>query len=163
MPTVQIVGSTHIRAPMKAILQRVTEASVAVEGDTIGAIGNGLVILFCAEAGDSDADAEFFARKIARMRIFQDHEERMNLSLLDVGGQALVVSQFTLAAQWRKGNRPGFSDAAPPEEGRRLYRHFRDRLAQEGVPVASGRFGTHMKVHLLNDGPVTIVMDSRLP
>jgi D-tyrosyl-tRNA(Tyr) deacylase len=142
-------------------VQRVKQASVAVDGETVGAIARGMAILFCAEEGDADTDADFFARKIARMRIFEDAEGRLNLSLLDVGGAALVVSQFTLAAAWRKGNRPSFSGAASPDTGRRLYDRFCRQLAHEGVEVGTGRFGTHMEVALINDGPVTIWMNSQ--
>ena len=142
-------------------MQRVKQASVAVDGETVGAIARGMAILFCAEEGDADTDADFFARKIARMRIFEDAEGRLNLSLLDVGGAALVVSQFTLAAAWRKGNRPSFSGAASPDTGRRLYDRFCRQLAHEGVEVGTGRFGTHMEVALINDGPVTIWMNSQ--
>jgi D-tyrosyl-tRNA(Tyr) deacylase len=142
-------------------VQRVKKASVVVGGETVGAIAKGMAILFCAEEGDADTAADFFARKIARMRIFEDAEGRLNLSLLDVGGAALVVSQFTLAAAWRKGNRPSFSGAASPDTGRRLYDRFCRQLAHEGVEVGTGRFGTHMEVALINDGPVTIWMNSR--
>ncbi len=146
---------------MKALLQRVSEASVEVDGEIIGAVGRGLVILFCAEQDDREADAEALARKIAKLRIFPDEAGKMNLSLLDVGGGALAVSQFTLAADLSRGNRPGFSGAAPPELGESLYRHFCAQLAQHGITLATGRFGAHMKVHLVNDGPVTIWIDSR--
>ncbi len=145
---------------MKAVLQRVREASVVVAGETVGAVGPGLLILFCAVKGDAADDATFLARKIARMRIFNDADGRMNRSVLDVGGSALAVSQFTLAAEWRKGNRPGFSNAAPPDEGEALYEDFCARLEDEGLQVARGRFGAHMDVGLVNDGPVTIVMDT---
>ncbi len=146
---------------MKALLQRVSEASVEVDGEIIGAVGRGLVILFCAEQDDREADAEALARKIAKLRIFPDEAGKMNLSLLDVGGGALAVSQFTLAADLSRGNRPGFSGAAPPDLGESLYRHFCAQLAQHGITLATGRFGAHMKVHLVNDGPVTIWIDSR--
>lgn len=146
---------------MRAVVQRVKQASVKVGEETVGAIGKGLLVLFCAEDGDSAADADFFARKIARMRIFEDGEARLNLSLPDVGGAILVVSQFTLAAVWRKGNRPSFSGAASPEAGRSLYDRFCRQLTQEGLPVETGRFGARMEVELINDGPVTIWMNSR--
>lgn len=145
---------------MKAVLQRAGEASVVVDGEVVGKIGQGLVVFLCVVDEDGEAEADFFARKIARMRIFGDAGGRMNLSLLDVAGAALVVSQFTLAARWRKGNRPGFSGAAGPEAGDLLYRYFCSRLGQEGIPVCTGRFGAHMEVRLVNDGPVTIWMDS---
>jgi len=146
---------------MKALLQRVSEAGVEIAGEVVGAIGRGLVVLFCAEPGDREADANALARKIAKLRIFADAAGKMNLSVLDVGGGALAVSQFTLAADLSRGNRPGFSGAAPPELGESLYRHFCAQLAEEGLAVATGRFGADMAVHLVNDGPVTIWIDSR--
>jgi D-tyrosyl-tRNA(Tyr) deacylase len=144
---------------MRAVLQRVSEASVTVAGETVGRIGPGLLVLFCAEGGDTDADAAFFARKIAAMRIFADDAGKMNRSIGDAGGAVLAVSQFTLAARWRRGNRPGFSDAAAPAEGARLYDLFCEGLREEGLTVETGRFGAEMSVALVNDGPVTIVMD----
>ena len=148
---------------MKAVLQRAREASVSVDGDPLASIGPGLVILLCAVPGDDDDTAAYLARKIARMRIFADDQGRMNRSLLDTHGEALAISQFTLAAEWRKGNRPGFSAAAPPEAGLALYETFCRLLAAEGVPVRTGRFGAHMEVSLVNDGPVTIWMDTDTP
>ncbi|MBI2978478.1 MAG: D-tyrosyl-tRNA(Tyr) deacylase [Rhodospirillales bacterium] len=145
---------------MKAVLQRVAGASVDLDGETIAAIGVGLVVLVCAEKSDDEAEADFFARKIAHMRLFADAERKTNRSLLDVKGEALAISQFTLAADWRKGNRPSFSDAADPATAERLYEHFCEKLAAEGVPVKKGRFRSHMRVNLVNDGPVTIWMDS---
>ncbi len=146
---------------MRALLQRVSEARVEVAGETLGAIGGGLLILYCAERGDGEAEAAAMARKIARLRIFADEAGKMNLSLLDTGGQALAVSQFTLAADLSRGNRPGFSNAAPPEAGEALYDHFCECLRAEGIAVETGRFGAQMAVHLVNDGPVTIWLDSR--
>lgn len=143
---------------MRALVQRVTEASVTVEGAVVGEIGPGLLVLVCAMRGDDEARAEAMAAKVAKLRIFRDAEDRMNLSLRDTGGAALVVSQFTLAAETR-GNRPGFSTAAPPEEGRRLYEHFAAALRAEGIAVATGRFGADMAVRLTNSGPVTIWLD----
>jgi D-tyrosyl-tRNA(Tyr) deacylase len=145
---------------MKALLQRVSEARVDIEGETVGAVGRGLVVLFCAEPGDREADAEAMARKIAKLRIFADEAGKMNRSLIDVGGAALAVSQFTLAADLSRGNRPGFSGAAPPDLGEALYRHFCAQLAEQGIAVETGRFGAEMAVHLVNDGPVTIWIDS---
>lgn len=145
---------------MRALLQRVTRASVAVEGAVLGEIGPGLMILVCAMQGDTEAEADRLAAKIAKLRIFQDEAGKMNRSLLDTRGAALVVSQFTLAADTSRGNRPGFSAAAPPDEGRRLYEHFAARLQAQGVEVATGRFGADMAVSLVNDGPVTISMES---
>ncbi|MFA8387663.1 MAG: D-aminoacyl-tRNA deacylase [Pelagibaca sp.] len=145
---------------MRALIQRVSEASVTVDAEVLGAIGPGLLILICAMQGDTEAQAEKLAAKIAKLRIFKDDEGRMNRSLLDFGGSALVVSQFTLAADTSRGNRPGFSTAAAPEDGNRLYEHFADQIAAQGIQVAKGRFGADMKVRLVNDGPVTIWMDS---
>ena len=130
-----------------------------VEGELVGETGRGFLILVCAMGGDSETQAEKLAAKIAKLRVFKDEQGKMNLSVRDIGGSALVVSQFTLAADLR-GNRPGFSTAAPPEMGERLYRHFARALEKEGVPVATGRFGADMAVSLVNDGPVTIWMDT---
>lgn len=145
---------------MRAVLQRVSQASVTVDGEAIGEIGPGLLILVCAMQGDGEEQARKLAAKISKLRIFQDDAGKMNRSVLDTGGAALVVSQFTLAADTRSGNRPGFSTAAAPEDGNRLYEYFADQLAQLGVPVARGRFGADMKVALINDGPVTIWMEN---
>ncbi len=147
---------------MRAVLQRVTRADVQVDGVRIGAVERGLLILICAMQGDTEAKAARLAAKIAKLRIFKDDQGKMNLSVRDVGGAALVVSQFTLAADLR-GNRPGFSTAALPELGERLYLHFSASLAAEGVPVANGRFGADMAVSLTNDGPVTIWIDTDAP
>lgn len=144
---------------MKAVLQRVSEAAVRVDGDVVGEIGPGLLVLVCAMQGDTEANADKLAVKVARCRIFRDEADKMNCSVLDTGGAVLVVSQFTLAADTASGNRPGFSRAAPPAEGERLYDYFADRLRAEGLEVAQGRFGADMKVSLLNDGPVTIPME----
>lgn len=148
---------------MKVVIQRASDASVTVDGQVVGAIGPGLVILLCVEPEDSEAEAEFFAAKIAALRIFADGAGKMNLSIKDVGGAALAVSQFTLAGTWRKGNRPGFSGAAPPDQGKRLYEHFCRALEGQGVRVEKGVFAAHMEVRLTNDGPVTLWMDSRNP
>lgn len=144
---------------MRALIQRVTEASVTVGDRVTGSIGPGLLILVCAMRGDDEANAEKLAARIARLRIFRDDAGKMNRSLLDTGGAALVVSQFTLAADTSRGNRPGFSEAAPPEEGERLYRHFSDALRAQGIHVENGEFGADMDVRLTNQGPVTIWMD----
>ena len=145
---------------MRALLQRVSEAQVRVNGAEIGACGRGLMILVCAMQGDTDEDATRLALKISKLRIFTDDGGKMNRSVLDIAGEALVVSQFTLAADTTRGNRPGFSAAAPPEEGKALYEKFVRNLAELGVPVATGEFGADMKVSLINDGPVTIFMES---
>jgi D-tyrosyl-tRNA(Tyr) deacylase len=144
---------------VRAVLQRVTEARVHVDGQLIGETGKGFLILVCAMGGDSEAQAEKLAAKVAKLRVFKDDQGKMNLSIRDIGGSALVVSQFTLAADLR-GNRPGFSTAAPPAEGERLYKHFSQALEKECVPVANGQFGADMAVSLVNDGPVTIWMDT---
>ncbi|MAU48147.1 MAG: D-tyrosyl-tRNA(Tyr) deacylase [Rhodobacteraceae bacterium] len=144
---------------MRALIQRVTEARVSVGGAVLGEVGPGLLVLVCAMQGDGDAQAGKLAAKVAKLRIFKDDEGRMNRSVRDVDGAALVVSQFTLAAESR-GNRPGFSTAAAPDEGRRLYELFAAKLQGEGVPVATGRFGADMQVALVNDGPVTIWLDT---
>lgn len=144
---------------MRAILQRVDRASVAVDGQTVGEIGKGLMILVCAMQGDTEAQADKLAAKIAKLRIFKDDAGKMNLSVKDAGGAALIVSQFTLAADLR-GNRPGFSPAAAPDDGKRLYEHFTARIAAEGIPTANGIFGADMDVSLVNQGPVTIWLDT---
>ncbi|MET0439246.1 MAG: D-aminoacyl-tRNA deacylase [Devosia sp.] len=144
---------------MRALVQRVQSASVTVDGEITGQIGPGLLVLVCAMQDDTDDLSDWLAQKIAKLRIFQDDAGKMNRSLLDIGGSALVVSQFTLAAD-TKGNRPGFSRAAPPERGRDLYEKFSAALAATGTPVANGIFGADMKVALVNDGPVTIWLDT---
>lgn len=145
---------------MRALIQRVREARVEVEGQVVGQTGPGLLILICAMQGDTDAQAAHLAGKIHRLRIFRDAAGKMNLALKDTGGSALVVSQFTLAADTRSGNRPGFSTAAPPAQGEALYLAFADHLRALGVAVQTGQFGADMAVHLVNDGPVTIWMDT---
>lgn len=145
---------------MRALIQRVTEASVSIDDDVVGSIGSGLVVLLGVADGDTDADAQYLADKIANMRIFADEQGRFNLSSLDVGAELLVVSQFTLYADTRRGRRPDFTRAAAPDEANRLYeaacRMFRDN----GLTVATGRFQAYMQVRLVNDGPVTILVDS---
>ncbi len=145
---------------MRALLQRVSHASVTVDGDVIGRTGPGLLILICAMQGDGEAQADQLAAKVSKLRIFKDEAGKMNRSVVDIGGSALVVSQFTLAADTSRGNRPGFSAAAAPDEGRALYEYFAAKLAETGVPVETGEFGADMKVELLNDGPVTIWMEA---
>ncbi len=144
---------------MRALIQRVSEAAVRVDGTVVGKIGPGLLILICAMEGDTDGNADQLAAKIAKLRIFKDENDKMNRSVKDIGGAALVVSQFTLAADTSRGNRPGFSTAAKPDEGNRLYEYFSDQMRQQGLEVAQGRFGADMKVSLVNDGPVTIWME----
>jgi D-tyrosyl-tRNA(Tyr) deacylase len=141
-----------------ALLQRVSRAQVDVGGQTIGAINQGLLVLVCAEPTDTSATAERLLAKVLKLRIFGDEAGKMNLSVQDVQGGLLIVSQFTLAADTRSGNRPGFKDAAPPEQGRALYQHLVDRARAQHPVVATGEFGADMQVSLLNDGPVTIPM-----
>ncbi|WP_306044888.1 D-aminoacyl-tRNA deacylase [Nioella sp. MMSF_3534] len=145
---------------MRALIQRISEAAVRVDGEIIGQSGPGLLILVCAMQGDGEAQAETLATKISKLRIFTDEAGKMNRSILDMGGSALVVSQFTLAADTSRGNRPGFSTAAPPAEGDRLYQHFAAHLSGLGIPTETGKFGADMKVSLVNDGPVTIWIDT---
>ncbi len=147
---------------MRAVVQRVSEANVTVDGVVTGKIDNGFLVLLGVTAGDTDEHVRVLAGKIARLRVFRDDQEKMNLSLLDTGGQALVVSQFTLYADMAKGNRPSFIHAAPPEQANRLYEDFCAALAGHGIGVEKGVFGAHMDVRLLNDGPVTLCMDTDL-
>ena len=145
---------------MRALVQRVAEAEVTVAGRSTGRIGPGLLVLVCAMQGDDATAAEKLAARVTKLRIFRDAADKMNLSVQDIGGAVLVVSQFTLAADTRTGNRPGFSTAAPPTEGERLYLHFAQALRDLGLPVETGEFGADMRVALVNDGPVTIWIDS---
>ena len=145
---------------MRALLQRVSEASVVVAGEVVSAIDGGLVVLLGIAAGDGESEADSLARKVAAVRVFADADGKMNLSVTQAGGSALVVSQFTLVADLSRGNRPGFSRAAPPETAEALYQHFCTRLREHGVPVQTGRFGAEMDVRLVNAGPVTIWMDT---
>jgi len=145
---------------LKAVIQRVSKASVSVDGETVGSIGPGLAVLLGVARGDTLDDVRRLAEKTAGLRIFSDAEGRFNLSLLDTGGEALVISQFTLLADSRKGRRPSFTNAAPPDEAEPLVAGFETVLRDMGVRVAGGRFGAHMLVEILNDGPVTIILDS---
>jgi D-tyrosyl-tRNA(Tyr) deacylase len=147
---------------MRALLQRVTYASVSVDGATIAEIGPGLVVLLGVATGDDDAAAAWLAPKVAGLRIFDDHAGAMNLSLLDTYGVALVVPQFTLYGDARRGRRPSFADAAPPEIAAGLYERFCEHLALQGISVARGRFRAHMLVEIHNDGPVTLMLDTDL-
>jgi D-tyrosyl-tRNA(Tyr) deacylase len=150
---------------MIGLLQRVTDARVVVDGETVGAIELGLMVLVCAERGDDAANAEHLLERLLNCRVFPDAEGKMNRSLRDTGGGLLLVPQFTLAADTRKGNRPSFTPAAPPEEGRRLFEHMLAKARASHHPVEAGRFGADMKVTLTNDGPVTIWLrvDPRTP
>ncbi len=145
---------------MRAVVQRVTSSSVTVEEEVTGKISLGLMVLLGVAEGDTDKDAKYLAEKIAGLRIFEDEDGKMNLSVADVGGGMLVVSQFTLLGDCRKGRRPGFAAAAGPEEAERLYEQFVAIVRQQGITVECGRFRTHMEVSLVNDGPVTMLLDS---
>ena len=146
---------------MRAVIQRVSRASVSVAGERISAIGPGLLVLLGVEQGDDRSEADYLAEKIGSLRIFEDGDGKMNLSVRDVAGEVLVVSQFTLLADCRKGRRPGFSQAAPPEQAEPLCRYFIEHLQAQGLRVGTGRFRADMAVELVNDGPVTILLDSR--
>jgi D-tyrosyl-tRNA(Tyr) deacylase len=147
---------------VRALIQRVKTAKVEAEGRVVSGTGRGLLVLLGVLKGDAEGDLDFMARKVSNLRVFEDSEGKMNLSVKDVGGEVLVVSQFTLAADTRKGNRPSFVEAEEPGRAEALYRDFMERLKAEGVgKVAGGRFAAHMEVSLVNDGPVTIMLDSR--
>ena len=146
---------------MKALLQRVASASVSVAGEEVGRIGRGLVVLVGVASGDTEKDAQYLVRKITGLRIFADDREKFNLSALDIGGELLLISQFTLLADARKGRRPSFIDAAPPEQAEALFRYFVDQARGSGLKIATGRFQQYMQVEIHNDGPVTLMLDSR--
>lgn len=145
---------------MRAVVQRVKQASVAVAGEVIGEIGPGLLVLLGVGGGDSEKDADYLAGKIFNLRIFADNADKMNLSVGENGGALLVVSQFTLHGDCRKGRRPSYNEAAPPETAERLYNYFVAALRMHGASVSTGRFQAMMEVSLINDGPVTILLDS---
>ena len=146
---------------MRAVIQRVKNSSVSVDGEIKGSVGKGYNILLGVMDGDTDAQAELLASKVAKLRVFEDENGKMNKSILDIGGEILVISQFTLCADIKKGNRPSFTDSAPPAEANRLYEYFCEKLRENGVSkVATGVFAADMKVEIENDGPVTIVMDT---
>ena len=145
---------------MRAVVQRVSRASVTVEGEAVGSIGRGFLVLLGVAREDAPPDAEYLAEKVAGLRLFEDADGKMNLSLADVGGACLVVSQFTLYGDCRKGRRPSFVSAAPPEQAERLYEVFVETVRTHGISVATGRFRKHMYVELVNDGPVTLLLDS---
>jgi D-tyrosyl-tRNA(Tyr) deacylase len=146
---------------MKAVIQRVTRASVRVEGRTVGRIESGLLVLLGVAKGDGETDGRYLAEKIRTLRIFSDEQGKMNYSLSDIGGSVLLVSQFTLLGQTANGRRPSFDAAATPDEAKRLYEGVATGLRAQGIPVQTGVFASHMQVELLNDGPVTFVLDSR--
>ncbi|MDU3828494.1 MAG: D-aminoacyl-tRNA deacylase [Peptostreptococcus sp.] len=145
---------------MRAVVQRVTSSSVTVEGETTGKIDKGLMVLLGVADGDTDKDVTYMVDKIVNLRIFEDENDKMNLSLQDIGGSLLVVSQFTLLGDCRKGRRPSFIEAARPEMADNLYQKFVDKARSMGIRTETGRFKTHMMVELINDGPVTILVDS---
>lgn len=146
---------------MRAVVQKVTQSRVAIEQELVGEIHQGLLVFLGVTQDDDQQDAKYLAEKIANLRIFEDEDEKLNLSVKDIGGAILSVSQFTLYGDCRKGRRPSFTDAARPEQANTLYEQFNAYLKEEGVSVATGRFQTHMMVELTNDGPVTILLDSK--
>src|SRR3954447_10192322 len=146
---------------MRAVLQRVSRASVEVDGEVVGRIGTGWLVLLGVAPGDRDDDGDRLAEKVVNLRAFADDQGKMNLSVVEAGGSVLVVSQFTLLGDCRGGRRPSFTEAADPAEAERLYRRFHERVAEAGVPVATGVFRAMMSVELVNDGPVTFLLDSR--
>jgi len=146
---------------VKALLQRVTSASVSVAGEVVGSIGRGLVAFIGVANGDTEKDARYLAQKIVNLRIFSDEKDRFNLSALDIKGELLLVSQFTLLADTRKGRRPSFTDAAPPPQAEALFQQFVDEVRASGLKVETGRFQQYMQVEIHNDGPVTIMLDSK--
>jgi D-tyrosyl-tRNA(Tyr) deacylase len=145
---------------MRAVVQRVKKSSVIIEGQSVATIGQGLMVLLGVARNDSEKEADFLAEKISNLRIFEDKNEKMNHSLLDKGGQMLVVSQFTLLGNCRKGRRPSYVDAAEPDMANALYEYFIEKVRAQGIDVQSGRFRAKMDVHLINDGPVTLVVES---
>ena len=146
---------------MRSVIQRVTRASVTVGGEVVGSIGEGLLVLLGVKVGDTEKDADYMADKLLKLRIFEDENGKMNRSVRDIGGSVLCVSQFTLLGDARHGNRPSFSNAARPEAAAPVVEQMKAAIEAQGIPVETGRFQTHMMVELVNDGPVTILLDSR--
>lgn len=145
---------------MRAVIQKVKQSNVVVDNKEIGKIDQGLLVLFAVKETDTDEDLQYIKKKIVNLRVFEDENGKMNLSIKDVGGEILLVSQFTLYGDVRKGNRPSFTDSANPEKAKRYYEDLKDQLEADGFNVQTGEFGAHMEVSLLNDGPVTILIDS---
>ena len=145
---------------MRTLIQRVNKASVQVENKVVGRIDRGLLILVCAMAGDTETDAQKLVSKMTKLRIFADENDKMNRSIIDISGAALVVSQFTLAADTSRGNRPGFSQAANPDDGRKLYEYVVKQIENSGIHVETGEFGANMQISLINDGPATFWIDT---
>ncbi len=146
---------------MRAVIQRVSQAKVVVDENTVGQIGKGFMILLGVHEQDTQADVDYLVGKISKLRVFEDNQQKMNRSIIDVGGEILSISQFTLFADTKKGNRPSFVQAAKPDTAIPLYEAFNEGLRQAGIPVETGIFGADMKCHLVNDGPVTIIIDSQ--
>jgi D-tyrosyl-tRNA(Tyr) deacylase len=146
---------------MKALIQRVSEARVDIEGNTVAKIGNGMLVFLGIEKSDTENDIKYIVKKVSTLRIFEDAQEKMNFSVQDIKGEVLVVSQFTLSADCKKGNRPSFDSAEEPVRAKDMYMKFIDRLIENSLKVATGDFGANMQVHLINDGPVTIMLDSK--
>lgn len=146
---------------MRAVIQRVSQAKVVVDDNTVGQIGKGFMILLGVHEEDTQADVDYLVGKISKLRVFEDDQQKMNRSIIDVGGEILSISQFTLFADTKKGNRPSFVQAAKPDVAIPLYESFNEGLRQVGIPVETGIFGADMKCHLVNDGPVTIIIDSQ--